>query len=281
MRLQSSNFRNLGLQLTTNYTWAHAIDDLSSTFSEAGNNFNLGFLDPFNPALDRGNADYDTRHRLVFSAVYEPTFLAFKNSASWVNNLFGGWQFAPIFTTHTGNPFSIYDCSNANLVCPRILDVAGLKRSGGTNVQVVDTPNLFDYLPIPASSVNPYTDPVIGFSDLPTCIVPGKTRGPCVITPANAGIGRNAFYGPSYWNLDLGINKKFRITERVGLELRGEMFNILNHHNFYVNAGNTDISSASTVQTIKGAQGGAGVTAGTSGPNDERRNIQVGAKFTF
>ena len=283
VRLQSSNFRNLGLQLTSNYTWSHAIDDLSSTFSEAGNNFNLGFLDPFNPALDRGNADYDTRHRFVFSAIYEPTFLAFKNSASWVNNLFGGWQFSPIFTTHTGNPFTIYDCSNANLVCPRIFDVAGLQKSGGTNVQVPGKPNLFDYLPIPANSQNTYTDPVVGFSDLPTCLVPGKPRGPCVITPGNngAGIGRNAFYGPSYWNLDFGINKKFRITERVGLELRGEMFNILNHHNFYVNASNTDFASASTVQTIKGAQGGAGVTAGTSGPNDERRNIQVGAKFTF
>jgi hypothetical protein len=288
VHLQSTNFRSLGLQLTANYTWSHAIDDLSSTFSEAGNNFNLGFLDPFNPGLDKGDADYDNRHRFVFSGIYEPTFLAFKNSPSWVNNIFGGWQFSPIFSTHTGFPFTVYDCSNANVVCPRIVSVPGLKRSGGTNVQVADTPNLFDYLPIPANSGNSYTNTAIkpsgfpdGISDLPICNTPGLAKGSCVLTPAQAGIGRNAFRSPNYWALDFGIIKKFRITERVGLELRGEMFNILNHHNFYVNAGNTDFASATTVQTVKGAQGGAGVTAGTSGPNDERRNIQLGAKFIF
>jgi len=52
-RLQSNNFRNYGITMTVNYTWSHAIDDLSSTFSEASNNFNLGFTDPFRPGLDR------------------------------------------------------------------------------------------------------------------------------------------------------------------------------------------------------------------------------------
>jgi len=280
VRLQSSNFRNVGLQLTANYTYSHAIDDLSSTFSESGNNLNLGFLDPFHPGLDRGNADFDVRHRFVFSGLWEPTFLAFKNHPGLVQNILGGWQFAPIFSVHTGYPFTVFDCTNISSNCPRIVDV-GLPRSGMSNVPA--GVNAYNYLPLPASAVNPYVNPAIngGVSDLPICNTPGIATGQCNLTPAQAGIGRNNFYGPNFWNLDFGLYKTFRFTERVNLQLRGETFNILNHHNFYVNGSNADISSTNAVQTVKGAQGGAGVPIGTSGPNDERRNLQLGVKLNF
>ncbi|MCA1683885.1 MAG: hypothetical protein LC708_01965, partial [Actinobacteria bacterium] len=240
VRLQSTNFRNVGLTFTTNYTYSHAIDNLSTTFSESGNNFNLGFLDPFNPGLDRGNADFDVRHRVVFSGVYEPTWLAFKNRSKWLQNTIGGWQFAPIFTARTGTPFTIYDCTSASQACVRIQDVAGLKRSSSTNTRDVTQANAYTYFTVPGGAANPYVNPAIGISDLPICNTPGIANGQCTLTPAQAGIGRNSFYGPGVWNLDLGVYKNFRLSERVGLQLRGEAFNILNHHNFYVNAGNTD-----------------------------------------
>src|SRR6185437_14951936 len=123
VKLQSSNFANLGLQLVTNYTFAHTNDDLSSTFSQSFNNFNLGYTDPTHPGLDRGPAEFDIRHRFVFSAVYDPTFLAFKNSSKLVRNLIGGWEIAPIFTVRTGSPFTEFDCTNAVTSCPRILAV--------------------------------------------------------------------------------------------------------------------------------------------------------------
>lgn len=50
-----------GGTLRANYTWSHAIDNLSSTFSESPNNLNLGLLDPFNKRLDTGDADFDIR----------------------------------------------------------------------------------------------------------------------------------------------------------------------------------------------------------------------------
>ena len=34
IRLTSTNLRNKGLNLTANYTWSHALDNLSSTFTE-------------------------------------------------------------------------------------------------------------------------------------------------------------------------------------------------------------------------------------------------------
>src|SRR5258708_22198701 len=50
--LESSNFWGTGMILTARYTYSKAKDNLSSTFSELGNNFNLGYTDPFNPMLD-------------------------------------------------------------------------------------------------------------------------------------------------------------------------------------------------------------------------------------
>ncbi len=58
--------------------YGHALDNLSSTFSESANNFNLGYLNPYNPRLDYGNADYDVRHRVAIGGLYEPSWLEFK-----------------------------------------------------------------------------------------------------------------------------------------------------------------------------------------------------------
>ena len=69
--LESNSFRNTGLQLTARYTLSSAKDNLSSTFSDSNSNFNLGLLDPFDPDLDYGSADYDARHRFVSSFTYE------------------------------------------------------------------------------------------------------------------------------------------------------------------------------------------------------------------
>jgi outer membrane receptor protein involved in Fe transport len=276
VKLQSSNFRDMGLQFVANYTWSHAIDDLSSTFSESNNNFNLGYLNFTNPGLDRGNADFDLRHRLVFSAIYEPTFLSFKNSSKLLQNAFGGWEFAPIFKIRSGSPFTIYDCSNSFALCPRAIDAAGFSRTGDSKSN--GDVNSYDYITIPAAAANPYIGPSValanaaiaaggsGAADLPTCTSQG-----CVLP---AGLQRNSFFGPKNWNLDMGLYKNIKVTERVGMQFRGEFFNILNHHNFYVDGSTADVAEVSAVQTKKGVNF-------SDSSLDERRNIQLGLKITF
>ena len=44
--------------------------------------------------------------------------------------------------------------------------------------------------------------------------------------------GRNAFRGPRYFNMDLSVVKPIPITERVKMQFRAEMYNMLNHANF-------------------------------------------------
>jgi len=45
-------------------------------------------------------------------------------------------------------------------------------------------------------------------------------------------VGRNQFHGPSFFNSDLSLSKKTHLSERLSLETRLEVYNLLNHANF-------------------------------------------------
>jgi hypothetical protein len=45
-------------------------------------------------------------------------------------------------------------------------------------------------------------------------------------------LGRNAIIGPGLFNWDVSLAKRFAITERHSLQLRGDGFNVLNKPNF-------------------------------------------------
>jgi hypothetical protein len=265
IRLNSSRYADKGFQVIANYTFAHAMDNLSSTFSQSSNNFNLGFLNPFNPALDRGNADFDIRQRVTVGGTYEPTWLKFRGQSTVMQALLGGWQFAPIFYAQTGTPFTIYDCTNGLNACPRIVNAPGLKFHG-TPVNNGGI-NSYTYINIPTDSANPYTDPILGASDIPTC-----TSGGCYQNP---GLGRNSWWSPGRYNLDMGVYKNFHIREQMNVQFRSEFYNALNHHNFYPIVGSADYFEETSVQAVKGAPGGS------PGPGDERRAIQLALRFEF
>ncbi|WP_155987516.1 hypothetical protein [Pseudacidobacterium ailaaui] len=251
--------------MVANYTFAHAMDNLSSTFSQSSNNFNLGFLNPFNPALDRGNADFDIRQRVTVGGTYEPTWLRFRGQSAFVQTVLGGWQFAPIFYAETGTPFTIYDCTNGINACPRIVNAPGLKFHG-TPVNNGGV-NSYTYINIPADSKNPYTDPILGGSDIPTCTSNGCYQNP--------GLGRNSWWSPGRYNLDLGVYKNFHIREQMNIQFRSEFYDALNHHNFYPVVGTADYAEGTSVQAVKGSPGGV------PSSGDERRAIQLALRFEF
>ncbi len=66
-RIITKNFWKTGITLDASYTWSHAIDNLSDTFSSSGNAYVLGFQNPFNPMGDRADANFDIRHRVAIS----------------------------------------------------------------------------------------------------------------------------------------------------------------------------------------------------------------------
>lgn len=277
-RFVDNNFQKYGLQVTANYTLSHALDDLSTTFSESNNSFNLGYTNPFDPGLDRGNSDYDVRHRVVISEIYEPKFLQF-NSNRLLHTALGGLEFPAIFNWRTGTPYTVYDCTYALYSCDRINAVAGLKYKGGSPSYVAGSGNEYNYVPLPAAVHNNYYLPIAGYEDVYG--VPGPDDFPTITSSGTyqyVGMGKDQFYDPVNWNIDLGAYKNFAIGERYKLVLRSEFYNVLNHHNLYANAYSSyyDGSGDQEVYALKGTPNGYSPTSA-----DERRNVQLALRFEF
>ncbi|HEY9128058.1 MAG TPA: TonB-dependent receptor, partial [Acidobacteriaceae bacterium] len=134
--LRSNNLHHTGLSAIANYTFGHSLDNNSSTFGDgtdvAGGGLVLGYLDPFNHALDLGNSDFDVRHRVTVGIVYQMP--ALKRFGTLTDTLLGGWVASTNFNAQTGNPYAIFDCGFAATVCPRAA-FAGKRPAINKNLQ--------------------------------------------------------------------------------------------------------------------------------------------------
>jgi hypothetical protein len=84
--------------------------------------------------------------------------------------------------------------------------------------------------------------------------------------------GRNFFSGPGLFSLDFSVFRRFRLSERMNLELRGESFNLTNTPHFDNPSG--DLTSASFGQ-VTTAQGNQAVRV------NENRQLQVSLRLWF
>jgi hypothetical protein len=315
-RFASNNLFHAGLDVNVNYTWSHSIDNLSSSFSETPQTENLGLLDPLQPALDTGDADYDARHRIAFSAVWDIPYA--KGTHGFVRQALDGWELAPVWTAHSGNPFTVFDSNafNGDTVVARYFAPGGAPPRTGSTASVPTTgygegPNAFTYMTLPASStyynqlIFDATGGVAGIGDttivdgeLPTCGVTtnaGNTvsTGQSCTWPSNM-TGRNYFRGPGWYNINLAIRKTFPVTERYKLQFSSEFYNLLNHSNYYVQSGSfADMGNTcatnnpNVIANLNGCSspdyqvfGKRGVNPAFGVPN-ERRFVQFALKFLF
>jgi hypothetical protein len=195
-----------GLQLQGAYTWSHAIDDSNDPIVAGGNGVNF-VRNPLDPGQDRGNSDHDIRHVAVISYIYE---MPFGRGKSFVNGgLLGrvleGFQLSGIMTTQSGRAFDIIGTRDSQRV-GRVgrTDLTGDPFAASSTVFPVGTKVFF-------ANPGAFTNPPFG----------------------RAGeVGRNQFHGPSFFNTDASLSKTTRLTERLALETRLEVYNVLNHPNF-------------------------------------------------
>jgi outer membrane receptor protein involved in Fe transport len=256
VRYDIQDIKHSGLTVRMNYTWSHAMDELSDTFSSSGNQFNLGYTDAFNPTVDYGPAQFDNRHRIAVSGIWDVPFTRSLHGAA--KSILDGWELAPIFTARTGAPYTIYDLNNCLCyVYPRVAANQVLPTTGGRTT--LSSPNSYQIYNMGNYAIDEtYVNPITGSSDF----------GPW---PADT-TGRDYFHSPGTWNLNLGMYKNTRITERATLQLRLEAYNAINHANFGINTGSAYIYGCSPGNCASGP-----ITGGYSG----NRNIQLGAKVIF
>ncbi|MGA8027006.1 MAG: carboxypeptidase regulatory-like domain-containing protein, partial [Bryobacteraceae bacterium] len=216
-----------GFQGQVNYTWSHALDNISNDGS--GLPFNtcsgcgLTSLPSPSVAASYGNADYDIRHNLTADFVWD---MPWKFGNKLITNLLGNWTLSGKFFWRTGAPFSLVDSTLAGAV-------------GSTNINATMLATTTGALPYScgASAVN---TPCYGSQ-----IVAAGSE-------TNFGnVGRNSIYGPHYSDIDTSLYKNFNVTEKMRFQIGASAYNLLNHPNFQ-NPG-ANIASPSTFGTISGA----------------------------
>jgi len=201
-----------GFQGSINYTWSHTLDDISNggfdqySFNTGGESF-LYQIDPQNlRKYNYGNADYDFRHNLSASYIYE---IPYPSGAGLLNRLVGGWVTSGVIYKRSGQPYSVIDSNLTNTVI-------GNDSGGGNQFAVM-----------------PY---FLGGS-LPNCSPNVQCLNPAQFTETGqnsfGNLARNSFKGPGYFDLDMTLKKNFRVTENgVTISMGANAYNILNHPRF-------------------------------------------------
>jgi hypothetical protein len=102
---------------------------------------------------------------------------------------------------------------------------------------------------------------------------------PCAFALPQPGtygnVGKMTLIGPGYSDIDAGLTRNFTVGEGKTLAFRAEFFNLLNHPNFRVPAGNKNPVIADASGIPRADAGRITDTVGTS------RQIQFGLKYTF
>src|SRR5438270_10328382 len=160
-----------------------------------------------------------------------------------MRHLVNGWSISPIIKIRSGLPFSI---TNGNVD-------ANLDGNTNDRAQLVGNPRISN--PTAAMWFN-----TAAFAQ--NKIVTG------VATDGNSP--RNLLDGPSYHAVDLALSRKFVLTEKVGVTLRGEATNVFNHPNLNI-PGNLTVPAAGTVSSTFGV-----ITSANA-----MRKLQFGFRLTY
>src|SRR5581483_3040732 len=182
-----------GFSLMAAYTFGRNIDI-------SGDEQSGVTVDPRNLDLDRGLSESQVKNRLTVSYIWELPFgpgKPFLNHGKVLGGFVGGWQLSGVTLFQSGNALTVTatgDSANVGL--------------GTRPVRVCDGA-------LDDSSIREWFNTA------------------CFVAPAftYGNSGRGVIIGPGKQTWDVGVAKRFRVTERHFVQFRAEYFNTFNHPN--------------------------------------------------
>jgi hypothetical protein len=240
-----------GLTLRGVYTFSKVLDDGDSVNATTSGGGPALASNPFNLRSDKGRGSFDVTHIGVANVTYALPIgrggRFFSNGEGFANRLIGGWTVNSIVALQTGFPFSpqlSYNPSN----------------NGDTRNPVRPFANPAFNGPVILGSPNKWFDPN-------AFVAPSNI-------PANGGfygnVGRDTVVGPGLATWDFSALKDTRITERLSIQFRAEIFNLLDRANF--NLPNAVVFTPSGVSPTAGAITSTSTTS---------RQVQFGLKLLW
>jgi Carboxypeptidase regulatory-like domain len=294
-------------QVQAAYTWSHTITNVDSGDS-SGNGFGThSQTDPYNINADRGNSTINRPQMFVANAIFFlPTFA---KSNAFEQQVLGGWELTTIFQAISGNSLTnfynptlqdqnicvapdgstIPGCGPAFNTSNNISDVQGTGNGAGNinagrfmgtgigcNADLSpDQASKFGIKPGGAQLWNPAAFTLVGYQ---IGTIGNSPKGAC--------------HGPREVNLDLSMDKTWKVNEKLSVQFRFDAFDALNHPQFQslnihaggvtgVSCGTTACSPTNNIvtSTTGGYASNFGqVSATRVGGN---RELQYAIKFIF
>jgi hypothetical protein len=227
-----------GLFLTTSYTWSKALG-INAGNSDSG----LRFYVPSEYSKNKAVSDFDRTHSFVAAASYE---LPFGKRKPYVSDgvgaaILGGWQLNPLLTWYSGIPFFVA-ADGSSLNAPQNQQVADQVNGNVTKLGGVGTGTPF----YDTSAFRAVSDVRFG------------------------NMGLNALRGPWLFNANLGLFRKFTLTERMDLQFRAEALNVTNTP--ALANPNNNVSTPSNFMAI---------TSTNANSTSAQRTIRFGLRLAF
>ena len=250
---------NTGVTLNAQYTFSKSFGMTSG--SNEARTAAQPFGGPTRASGDQNNYDadigynsFDVRHTMNFSAVYDLPIGKGRRFdwGSAANAILGGWEIGTIFNARSGLPIDItITRPEVAAVCVTAGGCAVNTSATATTVVpqgfTVQLPSISATQALPAGFTAVVNAPGGGASrqtrrpDLLSGVSPYLNDDRNFLNPAAfavplagtfGNLSRNALKGPNFRQFDLIFNKRIKFSETKNLELRTEVFNILNHANF-------------------------------------------------
>ena len=229
----------------SSYLWSHSINDGSVGGGEANAPENVNCR-----RCDRGPSIFDITHNFVTSSLYDLPIgpgQRYWNGPGLAGKILSGWRLMGTAIAHTGHPLTVVDGRDSSV----------LPDGNDKSDQRPDR--------VPGVSVYPSNRTVNNW------INPNAFADPALNTFGNAG--RGLVRAPGVWQIDVGLQKTSKITERLSVEFRVEAFNLFNKDQFG-DPGNLDITSVTrNAQGVVTDLGGFGLVSGVANFNNNNDNF--------
>jgi hypothetical protein len=254
-QLKAEKRYSRGVWLLASYTNAKLISTTDDVQVNSVGGAQGGVISPFQRSRNRSISSEDVPQTVSIAVVYGLPFGAgqkFANTGGVLGKLVAGWQVSSVFRASSGIPFYI--------------------RSSQCNV-----PSQFAAACIPGllPGADPYAQSKSSFDPALPLLNAASFESP---NSFNFYLGQGPrianFRAPGYRNQDFALGKNSRISERVSMDIRAELFNMWNWHAFVCQ----EFCSGSLAFINDVSSPTFGMWNGSvSAP----RNIQLSMKFLF
>ncbi len=283
-----------GLTADVAYTWSKATDNVSEIFSSTGGVTTPIAQNPFDPSNgERGIAAQSFPHVVTTYWIYEVPGM--KNQQGFLGHVLGGWQLSgthrfqsgapitPSQNTNNGDPYC--DAGFNNSLIGATLDscrplVSNANAPFDTSGRYLNATQLINVSTCQSTALaGTPACPLINPSDVHFIV--NNTfaiNALCGGNPFACSAGRNVSRAMPRNQLDLAVSKGFKINERLGLQLRADVFNALNYQYLGVPGLNVNSRNINGVNTAGVAPGTFGETWANTGSN---RSMILTAHVTF